>query len=130
MPDFKYWAERRSLQYLKARDYPTAARAALREMHRQVGDLRFDERGLALRGLLVRHLVMPGGEEDTAAIMRFLAEELSPHTFVNVMGQYYPAGKVSAAKYAAINRRPSPAEYTAAFAAAREAGLYRFDQRR
>lgn len=130
MPDFKYWDDARALKYLKARDYPAAARAAFREMHRQVGDLQLDERGLAVRGVLVRHLVMPEGEEDTAAIMRFLAEELSPDTFVNIMTQYYPAGKVSAQKYPELNRHINHQELAAAYAAARSAGLHRFDSRR
>lgn len=130
MPDFKMWDERLSLRYLKARDYPAAARAALREMHRQVGVLKMDEIGLAKRGLLVRHLVMPGGVAGTASIMRFLAEELSPDTYVNIMAQYHPAAKVGGGKYREIDRRPTRQEMEQAYAAARSAGLWRFDQRR
>ncbi|MGD2077957.1 MAG: radical SAM protein [Chloroflexota bacterium] len=130
MPDFKMWDERLSLRYLKARDYPAAARAALREMHRQVGVLKMDEFGLAKRGLLVRHLVMPGGVIGTASIMRFLAEELSPDTYVNIMAQYHPAAKVGSGKYGEIDRRPTRQEMEQAYAAARSAGLWRFDQRR
>ena len=130
MPDFKIWDERLSLRYLKAKDYPAAARAALKEMHRQVGVLKMDERGLAKRGVLVRHLVMPGDVAGTASIMRFLAEELSPDTYVNIMAQYHPAGKVTGDKYPEIGRRPTGRELDKAYAAARAAGLWRFDERR
>ncbi len=129
MPDFKIWDEKLALRYLKAKDYPEAARRALREMHRQVGELVVDERGLALRGVLVRHLVMPGMAEDAVRIMRFLADELSSDTYVNVMGQYYPSGKVSDAKYDEINRRVEGAEFDRVMAAARQVGLWRFDRR-
>jgi len=130
MPDFKLWDERLSLQYLKAKDYPAVARAALKEMHRQVGDLQVDERGLAKRGLLVRHLVMPGLPDETQAIMRFLADEISQDTYVNVMAQYYPAGKVTAVKYSELNRHLRRDEHQAALQAAEAAGLWRFDERR
>jgi putative pyruvate formate lyase activating enzyme len=130
MPDFKMWDERLSLRYLKARDYPAAARAALKEMHRQVGVLKLDEQGLARRGVLVRHLVMPGDVAGTAAIMRFLAEELSPDTYVNIMAQYHPAGKVRGDRYPEINRRPTGQEMDQGYASARAAGLWRFDRRR
>jgi putative pyruvate formate lyase activating enzyme len=130
MPDFKYWRADQAKRYLKSPKYPETARAALREMHRQVGDLTFDGRGLARRGVLVRHLVMPGAREETRCIMRFLAEALSPHTYVNIMDQYYPAGKVSAEKYPELCRRTTSQEVHEAFAMAHEAGLYRFDERR
>src|SRR5690606_11059468 len=111
MPDFKFWDDRLSLRFLKAKDYPEAARQAIRAMQRQVGPLKMDENGLAKRGLLVRHLVMPGQIAGTESIMRFLAEEISPDTYVNIMDQYYPAGKVSAEKYAEINRPTTSTEY-------------------
>ncbi len=130
MPDFKIWDERLSLRYLKAKDYPVAARAALKEMHRQVGVLKMDERGLAKRGVLVRHLVMPADVAGTASVMRFLAEELAPDTYVNIMAQYHPAGKVIGNKYPEIGRRPTSRELDQAYAAARAAGLWRFDERR
>lgn len=130
MPDFKVWDARLALKYLLAKDYPEAARRAIKEMHRQVGELRMDEHGLAKRGVLVRHLVMPGGIAGTREVMRFLANEISPHTYVNIMAQYYPAGKVSAERYPEINRGITPREYAGALAAAREAGLHRFDERR
>jgi putative pyruvate formate lyase activating enzyme len=129
MPDFKIWDSRMALRYLLAKDYPEAARRAIKEMHRQVGELKLDEHGLAKRGVLVRHLVMPGTVAGTREIMRFLAREVSPHTYVNVMAQYYPAGKVSKERYSEINRHITSQEYTRALATAREAGLHRFDER-
>ena len=129
MPDFKIWDEQRSLRYLKARDYPSSARTAFREMHRQVGVLKVDEYGLALRGVLVRHLVMPDDLADSAAVMEFLAQELSPDTYINLMDQYYPAGKVGEQNYTEINRRLESAEYRTAVKDAQTAGLWRFDRR-
>ena len=126
MPDFKFWDPQKAKRYLKTEKYPEAARAAIKEMHRQVGDLVIDEHGLARRGLLVRHLVMPGFLDDTRQILRFLAEDISPHTFVNIMGQYHPAGKVNARRYPEINRRPGYDELQQAYAFAREMGLHRF----
>lgn len=129
MPDFKYWTPEQAKRYLKSPKYPEAARAAVKEMSRQVGDLRFDERGLARRGVLVRHLVMPEALEETRHIMRFLATEVSPHTYVNIMDQYYPAGKVNAEKFPELCRRTTRQEVCDALAIAREVGLYRFDER-
>ena len=130
MPDFKVWDGAVAKRYLKAPDYPEAARAAIREMHRQVGPLVMDEHDLARRGLLVRHLVMPGMLEETRRIMAWLAGELSPDTYVNVMAQYYPAGAVSAEKYPEINRRLFEEEYEEAVRLTRAAGLWRLDERR
>jgi len=127
MPDFKFWDNALSLQYVKAKDYPDAARRNVREMHRQTGVLQCDQQGLAKRGVLVRHLVMPGEIAGTESIMRFLANEVSRDTYVNVMGQYYPAGRVSAAQFVEINRRISSAEYACAVEAARRAGLWRIE---
>jgi putative pyruvate formate lyase activating enzyme len=130
MPDFKVWDSRTALKYLLAKDYPDAARLVIKEMHRQVGELKVDEHGLAKRGVLVRHLVMPGGIGGTREIMKFLADHVSPHTYVNIMAQYYPAGKITKEKFAEINRRITRQEYMDAIVAAQEAGLYRFDERR
>jgi putative pyruvate formate lyase activating enzyme len=129
MPDFKVWDPQRARRFLLAEDYPGAAREAIREMHRQVGDLTLDELGLARRGVLVRHLVMSGDAAGTREIMRFLAREISPHTYVNIMAQYAPAGKVGAGRFADIDRRITRDEYERAFTEARAAGLHRFDER-
>jgi putative pyruvate formate lyase activating enzyme len=130
MPDFKVWDEHLALKYLLARDYPQAARRAIAEMHRQVGTLQIDSRGLARRGVLVRHLVMPGGVAGTAEIMQWLAREISPDTYVNLMSQYRPEHRVTAEKFAEINRGVTWAEMSAAQADSRAAGLGRFDERR
>jgi putative pyruvate formate lyase activating enzyme len=129
MPDFKFWDPEMARHYSKARDYPEAARRAIQRMHEQVGDLVLDENGLALRGVLLRHLVMPGGIAGTRDILEWVARELGPNTYVNVMAQYYPAGKVSATAYADINRHITASEYEQALAAARAAGLERLDAR-
>jgi putative pyruvate formate lyase activating enzyme len=128
MPDFKFWNSDAAARFLHARDYPAVARQALREMHRQVGALTVDERGLALRGVLVRHLVMPGHLDDTREIMGFLAEEVSRDTFVNLMDQYHPAWQAAREpRFAAINRSLEATEFQQAGSCAREAGLWRFD---
>jgi putative pyruvate formate lyase activating enzyme len=129
MPDFKFWSSELSLRYLKAKDYGDAARRVIKEMHRQVGSLKFDKKGVAKRGVLVRHLVMPGMLEESRQILHFLAEEVSPDTYVNVMAQYRPAHKVTSEKYAEINRPLTTAEYKEAVEIADEAGL-RLDERR
>jgi len=130
MPDFKIWDPDLARRLLTAEEYPAAARAALREMHRQVGPLKMDARGLALRGVLVRHLVMPNGVAGTPDVMRFLAQELSAQTYVNIMAQYRPANKVCATQFPEINRRITEHEFREAYQAARAAGLWRFDERR
>jgi len=127
MPDFKFWDGESARRYAKAPDYPEKARAALKEMHRQVGDLALDKEGIAVRGLLVRHLVMPGALAETRAIMHFLADEISRQTYVNVMDQYRPCGR--AAQFPPIDRRPTHAEFQDAMDAAKEAGLRRLDER-
>ena len=101
----------------------TTARVAIEEMRRQVGPLELDQDGLAARGLLVRHLVMPGMLDETRAILGWIARELGPDTYVNLMDQYYPAGKVSATTYPEIDRRLQRREFTEAQAIARELGL-------
>jgi putative pyruvate formate lyase activating enzyme len=130
MPDFKLWNPEHCRKYLLAPDYPAAARAVVRAMHEQVGALKVDEEGLALRGVLVRHLVMPGLLEDTRQIVGFLASELSSDTYLNIMDQYFPAWKASSEeKYREIGRRISGRELSAAFGHAAAAGLWRFDRR-
>ncbi len=128
MPDFKYWSSESSARYLRAADYPDAARAAIKAMHMQVGDLVFDVNGLATRGLLLRHLVMPGALTETRSILEWIVTELGPNTYVNLMDQYYPAGKVSAEKYPEINRRLASTEFGEAQQMATALGL-RLDRR-
>ncbi len=130
MPDFKLWDSALSLKYLLAKDYPEAAKRSITAMHQQVGELRVDEDGVALRGVLVRHLVMPGLLEETRRIMSFLAQTLSPDTYINVMDQYSPAWKArTKEKFAAINRRITHREFERALNLARAEGLWRFDTR-
>ncbi|HAW60601.1 MAG TPA: radical SAM protein [Actinobacteria bacterium] len=125
MPDFKYADGDVAQKLARAKDYPQMAKAAIKEMYRQVGDLVLDERGIALRGLLVRHLVLPGGLAGTREVMRFLAKEISPDTYVNVMDQYYPCYK--AFENPPLDRRITPAEFEEAVRMAREEGLWRLD---
>ncbi|MCL6450636.1 MAG: radical SAM protein [Acetobacteraceae bacterium] len=126
MPDIKYSDEEVARRLSSAPDYPAVVREAVKEMHRQVGDLEVDEEGLAVRGLLVRHLVLPGGLAGTREVMRFLAREVSPGTYVNIMSQYYPAHR--AHLYPPLDRRLKPEEYREAVRAAVEEGLWRFDR--
>jgi putative pyruvate formate lyase activating enzyme len=128
MPDLKFMDGEVSHRYCQARDYPEKVRAAIREMHRQAGDLVLDHRFVAQRGLLVRHLVLPGGLAGTREAMRFLAREVSPDTYVNIMDQYRPCGE--AADYPPLNRRINAKEYEEALNIAREEGIHRLDQRR
>jgi putative pyruvate formate lyase activating enzyme len=127
MPDFKFWAPEVSQELANAKDYREVACAAIREMHRQVGDLEVDEHGLARRGLLVRHLVLPDNQAGTREVMRFLAREISPDTFVNVMAQYRP--EAYAHRHESINRPLTLGEFSQALAIAREEGLRRADHR-
>ena len=126
MPDFKYWDEKIAERFSKVKDYPGVVKAAIKEMHRQVGDLILDERGIAKRGLLVRHLVLPDGLAGTRDVLRFLAKEVSPYTYVNIMGHYRPCGE--AQKYPPLNRRIKKIEYEEAIRIAREEGISRIDQ--
>ena len=124
MPDLTMFTAERARRYLAKRDYAEVAQESVREMHRQVGDLILDERRLARRGLIVRHLVMPGLLEETEAVLRFVAEELGQDTYVNLMAQYHPAGRVGAGgRYAEIDRRVNGIELREALAMADELGL-------
>jgi len=127
MPDMKYADAEIALKYSKVEDYPAINQAAVKEMHRQVGDLIMDERGIALRGLLVRHLVLPEGLAGTAEIVRFLATEISTNTYLNIMDQYRPCYK--AGELPPLNRRITLQEYEEAVHLAHEAGLHRLDDR-
>lgn len=128
MPDMKYADAEIARRYSKVRNYPEVNRAAVREMHRQVGDLQIDENGLARRGLLVRHLILPNNLAGTAEVLQFLAEEISPNTYLNLMDQYRPAYK--ATQYPELNRPITKQEYQQALHLAHERGLHRLDQRR
>ncbi len=128
MPDMKYANAEIALRYSIIRDYPENNRAAVREMHRQVGDLQIDERGLATRGVLVRHLVLPNNLAGTGEIMRFLAEEISPNTYLNLMDQYHPA--YNAHLYPKLNRPIKSQEYEIVVSQARTAGMIRLDVRK
>ena len=130
MPDFKFWDPQSARRLGRAIDYPEVARTAIAEMYRQVGDLRFGRDGLARRGVLVRHLVMPGHGEETAAILAWVADRLGPDTYVNIMGQYRSAYRVPGSdRYRDIDRSLDPIELEAAFSAAGRAGLWRLDDR-
>ncbi len=128
MPDLKFMDSEISYQQCRAEDYPVRAREAIKEMHRQVGDLVVGPDSIAERGLLLRHLVLPGGLAGTRAAMRFLAREVSPDTYVNIMDQYRPCGE--AVGQPPLNRRISRKEYEEALNIAFEEGIHRLDQRR
>lgn len=126
MPDLKMWNPDHAARYLRARDYPDAARSALTEMHRQVGDLVVNDDGIAERGLLVRHLVMPDDIAGTDDCMAFLST-LSHNTYINIMDQYRPCGE--ARNLEGIDRMITSDEYGKALASARRHGLTRLDER-
>jgi putative pyruvate formate lyase activating enzyme len=125
LPDAKYADPQVARRLSGIAEYPRVMRDALREMHRQVGDLVTDESDVALRGIMVRHLVLPGGMAGTAAIMRFIADELSTDTYVNVMGQYRPSHQ--AHRHPVLTRPVSRDEVAGARRLAREAGLRRVE---
>jgi len=123
MPDAKYGSDDVALKYSGAPDYTHIMKTAIKEMHRQVGDLIMDEDGVATRGLIVRHLVLPGGLAGSAEVVRFLSEEISPNTYLNVMAQYRPEYK--ACRFPELDRRISAKEYNDVVRLAARAGLTR-----
>lgn len=127
MPDYKFTDNKTAKRFSKAPDYPEIVKKALKEMFRQVGDLLVDSEGIAFRGLLVRHLVLPDGLAGTEEAMFFLAQNISPNTYVNIMDQYYPFGNVSSKS--PVGRRIFYDEFNAAVGAARAAGITRLDRR-
>jgi len=127
MPDFKFSQSEPAEEFCQAPDYPRTARIAIKEMHRQVGDLVLDDRGIALRGLLVRHLVLPGGLAGTEDVMRFLAQDISKKTYVNIMDQYHPCGDIAWSSL--LGRRITAGEFQDAVDAAQKEGLTRLDKR-
>jgi len=128
MPDMKYGNSRLARQYSKVRDYVEISQAAVKEMHRQVGDLVLDERGIARRGLLVRHLVLPAGIAGTDQVLAFLSREISRNTYLNLMDQYHPC--YHADEYPPLDRPVTGAEFQEALQRAEQHGLHRLDHRR
>eukprot|EP00775_Hariotina_reticulata_P007293 gene7293-7506_t len=137
MPDFKFWTAESSQKYAKAKDYPEVAREAIKEMHRQVGDLVFSSDGLAKRGLLLRHLVMPGLLDEGKAILDWVVAELGRDTFVHIMEQYQPQFMVGKGErrsrggwttYEEVNRRPTSEEVKLLRDYAKKIGLWRFEE--
>ncbi len=125
MPDFKFWSSDNATVLCNAGDYPEVARNALIEMHRQVGDLDIDESGIARRGLLIRHLVLPSDFSGTREIMRFIAQKLSPNSYVNIMPQYRPCGRASEIEM--LSRHLSSDDYKTALQMAKSEGIVRLD---
>lgn len=121
LPDARYADNEIALKYSSAPDYFEIMKKALKEMHRQVGDLAVDKTGVARSGLIVRHLVLPEGLSDTRKIMRFIAREISPHTYISLMAQYFPA--YQAGQFHALSRRINREEYREALQAFKEEGL-------
>ncbi|MBW2590254.1 MAG: radical SAM protein [Deltaproteobacteria bacterium] len=126
MPDFKFWSPEIAEAACNAKDYPEIARNALIEMHRQVGDLVLDEYGIAMRGLLIRHLVLPGELAGTREIMKFIANDISTNSYVNIMAQYRPCGR--AAEIEGLSTRLTPKDFETAYQAAIEEGITRLDK--
>jgi putative pyruvate formate lyase activating enzyme len=127
MPDMKYGDSTVARKYSKIRDYVAVNRASVKEMHRQVGDLVLDGHGIARRGLLVRHLVLPNELAGTEAVLRFIAEEISTNTYLNILGQYRPCHHAN--NFPELARRPRREEMREAFDLARRFGLKRQDER-
>jgi putative pyruvate formate lyase activating enzyme len=126
MPDMKYSDEKTGEQLSNIKDYPDINRAAVKEMHRQVGDLQIDDHGVAQRGLLVRHLVLPERLAGTEEVVRFIAREISTGTYLNIMAQYRPCYK--AHNSPPISRPLLREEFQEAVTLARKQGLQRLDK--
>ena len=124
MPDMKYGSSTQAHRFSHVRNYVELNHAAVKEMHRQVGDLTLDENGIAERGLLVRHLVLPENVSGTDEVLAFLAEEISPHTYVNVMDQYRPCYRAN--ENPPLDRPITRAEFRRAKTWAVDVGLHRF----
>jgi putative pyruvate formate lyase activating enzyme len=128
MPDFKFWDSDVAEMTCQAPDYPKVAQKAIIEMYRQVGDLQVDDAGIARRGLLIRHLVLPDGLAGTREIMRFIAQHISPDSYVNIMAQYRPCGR--AAEVEGLNSHLLTKEFHKALKVAKREGITRLDQPR
>jgi len=127
MPDMKYGDSVIARKYSKVRNYVEVNRAAVKEMHRQVGDLALDESGLARRGLLIRHLVLPENLAGTEEVLNFIAHEISPNTYLNLMDLYRPCYRAD--EYPPLDRPMTSLEYRAALAMPERHGLLRLDRR-
>lgn len=127
MPDLKFADPEPAKKYCQAEDYPQIAARALREMHRQVGDLELNSLGLAQQGLLVRHLLLPQDLAGTEKWLDFLAREISQEVYLNLMDQYRPCGQAGA--FPELQGTISAQEYAAAREKAAEYGLHRLDNR-
>ena len=125
MPDFKYGSNEAAKKLSAAPDYVETAKESIKEMHRQAGDLVMDKRGIAQKGLLIRHLILPGGLAGTREVMRFIAGEISKNTYVNIMDQYRPC--YNAFQHPPMDRRITSEEFEEAIKIAREEGLGRLD---
>ncbi len=123
MPDVKFMEGSYSKRFSNATDYPEVVKRVLKEMHQQVGDLTTNSKGIAEKGLLIRHLVMPGGVASSEAVFRFIAEEISVHSYLNIMDQYRP--EYRAHEYPEISRRITHKEYVEAIQLAKRYRLYR-----
>jgi putative pyruvate formate lyase activating enzyme len=126
MPDFKFWDPEPARATCDAPDYPVKAREAIKEMHRQTGDLVINPQGIAIKGLLVRHLVMPERIAGTEKVMQFIADDVSPGTYVNIMPQYRPCGK--AYQHEQLDRSITSTEFYEAIDLAKSAGITRLDK--
>ena len=127
MPDMKYGDSDTARKYSKVRNYYEINTAAVKEMHRQVGDLVIDKHGIALRGLLVRHLVLPGNLAGSDKVLSFIGEEISKNTYLNLMDQYRPCYRAD--DYPLLDRPITTTEYEQALDIAQSRGLHRLDQR-
>lgn len=121
MPDAKYSDKSVAIKYSNAPDYPSINKSAIKEMHRQVGDLKLDSSGIAIRGLLVRHLILPGNISDSKCVLKFIAEEISPNTYISIMSQYHPAHMSD--KFSELSRHLTKKEYSEVIEFAEKIGL-------
>ncbi|WP_242973012.1 radical SAM protein [Anaeromicrobium sediminis] len=124
MPDIKFADDEKALKYLGVKNYYTITKKAVKEMYRQVNNLKTDDRNIAYKGLMIRHLVLPQNLADTEKIMKFIGDEISTDTYVNIMDQYYPA--YTSHKYEELSRTISKEEYKIAVNSAKSAGLKRY----
>lgn len=123
MPDMKYGSNEKGLKYSKVPNYWDVNRKAVKEMYRQVGDLKINEEGIAKRGLLIRHLVLPNNIGESEKVLKFIAKEISKNSYVNIMSQYYPSWKSE--DYEELNRRITKEEFEKVIKKAKELGLHR-----